>query len=331
MSISLSERLSHFLSQSITDAVLSPSERLLALISACTAKGDMPALRELLPQALAGGLSIAAIRDIMTQLYAYCGFPRALNALGELFAAAQGADDEPTPAPLLPDALGTGTRVQTELCGREVKGPFFDFAPAIDCYLKAHLFGDIFSSPLHTRREREVATIAALAAMQGAELQLQAHIGIGKHNGLSDEAVSAILALAAAVKHEDAFPLGSAVDGSVFTGEAWVQHLTHDPDYDTATYNVTFAPGTRNFWHAHTHGQILLCTVGEGLYQERGKKARRLHPGDVVEIPADVEHWHGAAPHSTFVHIGITPRVSENKNTWLEPVDDAAYQQAAQD
>ena len=97
---------------------------------------------------------------------------------------------------------------------------------------------------------------------------------------------------------------------------------------DLSVYNVTFEPGCRNSWHKHGVGQMLLCTAGVGYYQERGQKARGLVPGDIVEIPADVDHWHGAAPDSEFVHIGITAKMSENNVVWLDPVTDEEYSTA---
>ncbi|MCD8251411.1 MAG: cupin domain-containing protein [Phocaeicola dorei] len=113
-----------------------------------------------------------------------------------------------------------------------------------------------------------------------------------------------------------------------FTGEAWNQPLTSQPGYDCAVYNVTFAPGTRNYWHSHGIGQILLCTEGVGYYQEKGKPARRLVSGDVVNIPANTTHWHGAAPDSRFTHIGITPKMSENPTEWFGEVTDDEYNDA---
>lgn len=113
-----------------------------------------------------------------------------------------------------------------------------------------------------------------------------------------------------------------------FTGEAWNQPLTSQPEYDCSVYNVTFAPGTRNYWHSHGVGQILLCTEGVGYYQEKGKPAQRLMPGDVVNIPANTAHWHGAAPDSRFTHIGITPKVSENPVEWAGEVTDDEYREA---
>ena len=88
--------------------------------------------------------------------------------------------------------------------------------------------------------------------------------------------------------------------------------------------NVTFEPGCRNSWHSHKAGQLLIATAGIGYYQEKGQPARRLFPGDIVEIAPDVEHWHGAAPDSVFAHISITA----NAAVWLSPVSDAQYREA---
>ncbi len=93
--------------------------------------------------------------------------------------------------------------------------------------------------------------------------------------------------------------------------------------------NVTFEPGCRNNWHIHHAksggGQILLVTGGRGWYQEAGKPARELHPGDVVHIPAGVKHWHGAAKDSWFVHLAVEVPGEETGNEWCEPVSDAEY------
>lgn len=113
-----------------------------------------------------------------------------------------------------------------------------------------------------------------------------------------------------------------------FTGEAWLKMLSAQPEYDCNIYNVTFAPATRNYWHRHSEGQILLCTQGAGYYQTKGKPAERLEPGVIVNIPAGVIHWHGAAPDSQFTHIGITPKVSENNVEWFGPVTDEEYNNA---
>ena len=97
-------------------------------------------------------------------------------------------------------------------------------------------------------------------------------------------------------------------------------------------YNVTFEPGCRNNWHTHHAksggGQILVCVAGRGFYQEWGKPAQELCPGDVVNIPAGVKHWHGAAPDSWFSHLAVEVPGEEASNEWLEPVDDEQYLKA---
>ncbi len=113
-----------------------------------------------------------------------------------------------------------------------------------------------------------------------------------------------------------------------FTGQAWLAPLTTDKSLNCPVSNVTFEPGCRNNWHSHTGGQILVVTAGKGYYQARGEAARMLLPGDVVEIPAGTEHWHGAAPRSWFSHLAIECNPQTNRNTWLEPVNDAQYAEA---
>ncbi len=125
----------------------------------------------------------------------------------------------------------------------------------------------------------------------------------------------------------DVFPKGEVISNN-FIGKAWLSFLTKNDECDILIYNVTFEPGCRNDWHKHSVGQILLCTVGVGYYQERGKAAQRLEPGDVVNIPANVDHWHGAAPDCEFAHIGLTPKMSENKVEWLGQVNDQEYNEA---
>ena len=113
-----------------------------------------------------------------------------------------------------------------------------------------------------------------------------------------------------------------------FTGQAWLARLTTDAALNVPVSNVTFSPGCRNNWHSHTGGQLLIAVGGRGYYQEKGRPARELLPGDVVEIAPDVVHWHGAAPDSWFSHLAVECNPATNVNTWLEPVDDAQYDAA---
>ncbi len=111
-----------------------------------------------------------------------------------------------------------------------------------------------------------------------------------------------------------------------FTGQSYLSMLTTS---GVPIGNVTFEPGCRNNWHIHHAksggGQILLCTAGRGYYQEWGKEAQELHPGDVVVIPAGVKHWHGAAPDRWFSHLAVEVPGEDTRNEWLEAVNDEEY------
>lgn len=111
-----------------------------------------------------------------------------------------------------------------------------------------------------------------------------------------------------------------------FTGTTYLTRLSQKDDiWNSSIANVTFEKGARTNWHKHSGGQILLVTAGEGRYQEEGKEIRILKPGDVVRIPLNVKHWHGAAPDSEFAHISIETNIPNNITTWLEPVSDEEY------
>lgn len=114
--------------------------------------------------------------------------------------------------------------------------------------------------------------------------------------------------------------------GKFFTGTTHLNMLvTRDDVFNSSIGNVTFDKGARTNWHKHSGGQILLVTAGEGRYQERDKEIQILKKGDVVKIPPNVEHWHGAASDSEFAHISIEPNIPNNETTWLEPVTDEQY------
>lgn len=111
-----------------------------------------------------------------------------------------------------------------------------------------------------------------------------------------------------------------------FTGTTYLNMLcTNDDIWNSSIGNVTFEAGARTNWHVHSGGQILLVTAGEGRYQEDGKQIRILKKGDVVKIPPNVKHWHGAAPDNMFAHISIETNIPDNKTEWLEPVTDEQY------
>lgn len=165
-------------------------------ISIFTAIGNLKELEKSVNLGLDNELTVNEIKEIMVQLYAYCGFPRSLNALGVLSNTvderkASGkvteVGRESTPIPSDRNSLVYGTQVQTKIVGMEVKGGIYDFAPMADRYLKALLFGDIFGQDILDYRTRELVTVAALASMDGVNPQLQAHIGISKNVGVTDD------------------------------------------------------------------------------------------------------------------------------------------------
>jgi Uncharacterized conserved protein, contains double-stranded beta-helix domain len=127
------------------------------------------------------------------------------------------------------------------------------------------------------------------------------------------------------LKAATVFPIGeeNTMYEKYFIGKSYLNMLTMER---MAIGNVTFEPGCRNNWHIHQKGgQILLCTAGRGYYQEWGKEPQELHAGDVVNIPPEVKHWHGAAPDSWFAHLAIEVPAEGASNEWLEPVSDEEY------
>ncbi len=307
---------------------LTQRQKAIAPIAAFTASGDMENLKRALAKGLDDGLSVHEIKEVLVQLYAYAGFPRSLNAIGAFMAVlderkASGIEDiQGKPASPLPagkSKLELGTEVQTFLVGAPVKGALMDFAPAIDLFLKEHLFGDIFGRDNLDYFSREVATVAALSSIDSVESQLRSHLNVCLNIGLTAEQLRELINVlktqvgakqAARAEHElesilnkkslppvstqsadekksdFIFEKGDKASSDYFTGTAWVKILV--PESEGKGYsvgNVVFESGARNHWHTHDAGQILLVTQGRGFYQERGKPARLLLPGTSSTYP----------------------------------------------
>lgn len=335
---------------------LSPRRQGLAAIAALEAKGDQAALEKAAAEALDNGLTVSEAKEALSQLYAYTGFPRSLNALGTLQKLLQqrqaaGISDNPgkgaDPLPADYDALKQGTAVQTKLSGQ----PFnYSFVPATDYYLKAHLFGDIFARNNLSYADREIVTVSAISALPGCEPQLFAHVSGARNMGVSDEELRTLPALLEAkvglAEAErlrgaldavlgDAHTLVQTVDFSVWPqGEpnaAYAQYFTGNSylaPMDGGVANVTFEPACRNNWHIHHRQvQVLICVAGRGWYQEWGKPAVQLIPGTIIEIPEGAKHWHGAAADSWMQHLTFHKDVQDGaSNEWLEPVSEEQYQ-----
>lgn len=166
----------------------------IAVIAAFASNSDMERLKTALYRGLDERLTVSEIKEVLVQLYAYCGFPRSLNALGAFQSVVEeraardirdeaGRDASPLPADF--SALDAGRRVQTCLVGHPVEGGVFDFAPVINRYLQSHLFGDVFARDNLDFPSRELTTIGALAAVEGLEPQLASHLSVCLNVGLT--------------------------------------------------------------------------------------------------------------------------------------------------
>ena len=206
--------------------VLSARQQAIPLIAASMATSNMPKLTAALNQGLDAGLTVSEAKEILVQLYAYTGFPRSLNALGELMKVVEarkqrGIQDAPgrEPSRAIPigdELLAVGKANQTRISGAPVKGPLFDFAPVINQYLQAHLFGDIFERDNLDWQSRELATVGALAATPGVEPQLRSHMAASMRVGLSAAQLRQLVQVLA--DHGDA-------DAAKRAGEALDKHL----------------------------------------------------------------------------------------------------------
>lgn len=124
------------------------------------------------------------------------------------------------------------------------------------------------------------------------------------------------------------FPKGERLPGDWFSGNAFLTPLiAKDKNNEFSVGSVSFEPRARTNWHTHPKGQVLMVTDGNGFYQEKGKPAQPIKKGDVVNIPENVEHWHGATSTDEMTHIAITNYKKEIQVTWLQPVSDQDYEE----
>lgn len=243
-----------------------------------------------------------------------------------------------------------------QTAGRDSLG---DFAPEFARLNDDVLFGEVWNRENQlSLRDRSLVTVVSMMSQGLVDSSFRYHLTTARQNGITRREIAEILTHAAfyagwpkawaafrmakEVWAEDAaddsgraehqkemvFPIGAPNDGFAryFTGRSYLQPLSTS---QVGVYNVTFEPGCRNNWHIHHAssggGQLLLCVAGRGWYQEWGQEARELHPGDVVNIPPEVKHWHGAARDSWFSHLTLEVPGADCSNEWLEPVSDQTY------
>lgn len=335
----------------ISGQTLTERQKLLCACASLEAQGDLERLDPAIRMALDGGVTVNELKEAFSQLYAYTGFPRSLNALGVLNKVLENKQEnwqegKPWTRPELWDdaekALKQGTEVQARLIGGK---PFdYDFCPQDDYYLKSHLFGDIFAGDQFSAADRELVTVAALSSLKGVEPQLASHKAGAVNMGNTKEQVDELCQWlsqngysqvdCAADATAGAWPKGNPNDAyaQYFIGNSHLAPIQPANlaagEKTVAPYaNVTFEPGCRNNWHIH-HGahQILICVSRRGWYQEWGKNPIALQPGMIIDIPAEVKHWHGAQKDSWFQHLTTHVAIGdEQSNEWLEQVSDEMY------
>ena len=242
--------------------------------------------------------------------------------------------------------------VQT--AGRDALG---SFAPDFAHFNDDILFGENWNSQDIDLKTRCIITVVALMSSGVTDSSLAHHLENAKKHGVSRQEIAAVITHAAfyagwpkgwavfrmakeiwaeeaegdgRAAHENAmvFPIGEPNDGfaQYFIGQSYLAPVSTS---QAGIFNVTFEPGCRNNWHIHHAeqggGQILICVAGRGYYQEWGKQAVEMNPGDCINIPTGVKHWHGAAPDSWFSHLAIEVPGVNSSNEWLEPVTDEVY------
>ena len=321
---------------------LTERQRGLAACACLMAQGDLERLEPSVKMALDNGVTINELKEAFSQLYAYTGFPRSLNALGVLSKVLENKQEnwqegKPWTRPAEWDdakaAYELGLKNQTQLSGRAFDYPF---NPQDEYYLRAHLFGDIFASDQLSRADREIVTVAALMGLDGVAPQLAAHKAGAVNMGNTQEQVDELCAW---LNHEgytlrNGFPKGdpNVNYAKYFINDSYLTrikpaNLAEGEQTALPLSNVTFEPGCRNNWHVHRGvRQVLICVSGKGWYQEWGKEPIALTSGMVIDIPEGVKHWHGAQKDSWFQHLTAHIKTNgEENNEWLEPVDDEQY------
>lgn len=234
------------------------------------------------------------------------------------------------------------------------------FAPDFARYNDEILFGEVWNQPGIDLKTRCIITVVALMSSGITDSSLIYHLQNAKAQGVTQAEIASIIThtafyvgwpkawavfrLAKEVWTEQAmeltekdrhqntilFPIGAPNDAfaKYFVGQSYLAPISTQ---QAGIFNVTFEPGCRNNWHIHHAdrggGQILVCIGGYGYYQEWGKTAVFLKPGDCINIPVGVKHWHGAAPDSWFSHLAIEVPGENTSNEWLEAVDDSQYAQ----
>ena len=314
----------------VNGQTLTERQKGLAACACLMAQGDLERLEPAVRMALDGGVTVNELKEAFSQLYAYTGFPRSLNALGVLGKVLENRNPEwqegkpwtrPTEWDDAKAAYELGKKNQTQLSGRSFD---YTFCPQDDYYLKSHLFGDIFAGDQLNAADREIVTVAALSGLEAVAPQLAAHKQGAVNMGNSLELVEDLCAWLDQEGYtlRSKWPKGELNPyGQFFIGNSYLA------DMGGGMFNVTFEPRCRNNWHVHhKQVQVLICVAGRGWYQEWGHEAIEMTPGTIINVPAEVKHWHGAAKDSWFQHLTYHKDAQVGaSNEWMEAVTDEIY------
>ena len=345
---------------------LVPRDRSLVTVAALIAGGHTQQMTGHFNRALDNGVKPAEISAVITHLAFYCGWPRAVSAVGvakDVFAKRGIATDglaSPASELLAVDPAGDAPRAAA------VEAQMGGTAPALARYTNSVLFGDLWRRPDLAPRDRSLVTVAALIAA-GQDDQLAFHIDRGMNNGLTRTEVSEIIthlafyagwpravsAVPVAKKVFEARAGAPAQASEPRKGSLMLEILRQgsqpttkgSPDYFIGSVSVdqrfqrpdparvgggivTFEPGARTAWHTHPLGQTLIVTSGTGWVQREGGPVEEIRPGDVVWIPPGVRHWHGATATTAMSHVAIAEALDGKSVEWMEQVSEQQYRRA---
>lgn len=329
--------------------------REMITVTSLSVQQTLPQLKAHINALLNTGATPLEVREIIYQCAPFIGFPKTLNAIeimNQVFI------ERGINLPLENSATSTeqnryelGKNIQMPIYGDEIKKSLEslpdNMGENVSNLLTEVCFGDFYTRKYLDLKTRELLVLAILTTTNNPDT-LKSHIRGNLKVGNSKEIIAAAIiqcmpytgfpntinalkilqeTITENEELNQPFKKGEINPyNKFFTGTTYLNMLVEkDELWNSSIGNVTFEKGSRTNWHSHTGGQILLVTAGEGRYQEKGKPMQILKQGDVVKIPINVIHWHGASPDSAFSHISIETNVPNNKTTWLDQVKDNEY------
>ncbi|MER9235229.1 carboxymuconolactone decarboxylase family protein [Mesorhizobium sp. M0622] len=336
---------------------LKPRDRSIVTVSALIASGRIAQVGGHVGRALDNGVTPGEIGEIITHLAFYSGWPNAISAVSATKQVFDARGIEPV-------AADTGGPLELDQASEAARAASVDTStgpvvPALAEYTNRVLFGDLWRRPQLSARDRSLVTVAGLIATGKAE-QLPFHLNRGMDNGLArtevaevathlayyagwPNAMSAVPVMRTVFEAREAAATGGTRAGGLsvqnhepgaaaagspenFTGLVRIEsRFQAEVPARIGGATVSFEPGARTAWHTHPLGQTLIVTSGLGWVQSEGGPIEAVGPGDVVWIPPNVRHWHGASKGAPMTHVAVAESVNGSAVTWMEQVTDEQY------